>query len=279
MKGGHRRGRSPGNARSIRDGMATRRTRHSREELHALLLSTGCSLLREEGLGTGVETLTFKRVFDRIEKDQGLRLTNASVIRRVWHNQAEFQADVLSCIAQSENEEEYDRTVAVVAPVLASLDPTSEESRRATLRELCRLGADANMQVMRESNNWPLWIGAWGVATGRKPFSHRKKIEAALTEGYESFNSQMEAVYESLTRVLGFRLRESFTLRQFTVAVDSLGQGSGLRDRIDDAHKTPIVRKSGSRGESQEWSLFGIAFEAMVNQFFELDPDWQPDHL
>lgn len=256
--------------------MTARRTRHSREELRTLLLDAGRSILREEGLGTGAEALTFKKVFDRLEQESGIRLTNASVIRRVWQNQADFQADVLVAVGMSENEDEYERTVAVVAPVLAKLDPRSEASRRETLRELCRVGAAANMAAMRDSINWPLWIGVWGVATGREPFDHRKRIEAALVDGYENFNSRIEAVYEALTKLLGLRLREKFTLRQFTVAIDSLGQGSGLRDRIDDVHKAPIVRLTGPGGEPQEWSLFGIAFEAIVNQFFEIDADWRP---
>jgi hypothetical protein len=228
-------------------------------------------------MGTGAEALTFKKVFDRLEQDSGIRLTNASVIRRVWQNQADFQADVLVAVARAENEGEFERTVAVVAPVLAELDPQSEASRLATLRELIRVGTEANMTAMRESINWPLWIAVWGLATGHEPFDHRKRIVAALVEGYDTFNSRIEAVYEALTQILGLRLRENFTFRQFTVAIDSLGQGSGLRDRIDDAHKVPVVRATGPDGEPQEWTLFGVAFEAIVNQFFEIDHDWRSE--
>ncbi len=76
-----------------------KRQRHNREELRALLLDTGRVMLREEGLGTGAEAITFKKVFDRVEEDSGIRLSNASVIRRVWENQAEFRAEVLVTIA------------------------------------------------------------------------------------------------------------------------------------------------------------------------------------
>jgi hypothetical protein len=47
--------------------------RRNRDELRELLLRSGQSILREEGLGTGAEMLTFKRVFDRVEKDTGVR--------------------------------------------------------------------------------------------------------------------------------------------------------------------------------------------------------------
>ncbi len=57
--------------------MAVRHAKHNREELRELLMSAGRSILYEEGLGTGAETLTFKRVFDRVESESGIRLTNA----------------------------------------------------------------------------------------------------------------------------------------------------------------------------------------------------------
>ena len=49
----------------------------------------------EEGLGTVADSLNFKRAFDRVEAETGVRLTNASVIGRLWENQADYQTDVL----------------------------------------------------------------------------------------------------------------------------------------------------------------------------------------
>ncbi len=239
----------------------------------------GRAILLEEGLGTGAESLTFKRVFDRLQADTGTRVTNASVIRRVWRNQAEFQADVLVAVAGTENENEFDLTVATVAPVLADVDRSTADSRAAALRELCRLGAAANLAAMRESRNWPLWMSVWALAAGAEPLDDRKKIEAALQGGYDTFNQRIQDVYAAIIDFLGFRVRAPFALRQFTVAADSLGQGSGLRDRVDDSHNEAILRPTGAGGALQEWTLFGVAFEALVNQFFELDPDWHlEDH-
>ncbi len=260
-----------------RGGMTKRQPRLRREELRDRLLDIGLSILREDGFGTGAEALTFKKVFDRYEEDTGIHLTNASVIRRVWHNQADFQADVLMAIAVSENENEFDLTAGTVGPILDSLDRSTPESREGALRELCRVGAAANLQAMRESANWPLWIGVWGVAAGAEPLDYRKKIEEALVSGYNSFNDLIEELYLAIMEFLGFRLREQFTLRQFTVAADSLGQGCGLRDRIDDSHKQRIMRATGPGGSEQEWTLFGVAFEALVQVFFEIDPHWSPD--
>ena len=257
--------------------MAGRQARHSRDELRGLLIGAGKSVLREDGLGTGAESLTFKKVFDRVEQDEGVRLTNASVIRRLWLNQAEFQADVLAAIAVEENEGEIDLTVDAVIPILDGADLSTPQRREDAMRELCRVGGAANMQAVSESDNWPLWINVWILATvGEQLDEHRKRIEAALLAGYESFAERIEAVYQGMTAVVGFRLRQHLTIRQFSTAADSLGQGFGLRSRIDIAATEPIFRPTGPDGGLQEWTTFAVAFEALVFHFFEIDPNWAP---
>ena len=76
---------------------------------------------------------------------------------------------------------------------------------------------------------------------------------------------------------LGFRLREEFTLHQFVIAADALSQGYGLRDRIDSSIDERILRPTGPGGEAQEWTLFAVAFEGLIRQFFEIDPEWEPE--
>jgi hypothetical protein len=255
--------------------VAERQPKRSRDEVRDLLLQTGHAILREEGLGTGAEVLTFKRVFDRLERDTGIRLTNASVIRRLWENQAEFQADVLVEIARDENRDELNRTVGAVEPVLSTVDLSSPETRHRALRELCRVGAAANVLAVRQSSYWPLSIAVWALAAFDEPLGHRQRIEMALVAGYDAFTDEIAEVYAAIAAMLGFRLREQFTVNQFAVAADALGQGCGLRDRVDQSKMEGILRSTGPGGELQEWTLFGIAFEGLVRQFFEIDPNWE----
>ena len=253
-----------------------RRARRSREEIRVLLLEAGISILRAEGLGLVAESVTFKKVFDRVEERSGVRLTNASVIGRAWRNQAEFQTDVLAAIVLQGIEREIEVTIDAVVPTLSETDLSTPEAREATLRELCRLGGAANRQAVRQSSNWPLWIGIWAMAADRGRLEPRQKITDALVSGSEAFDEQIELAYSAMARLLGFRLREGFTLRQFAIAADCLGQGFGLRDRIDGSDMEQILRPTGPGGGLQEWTLFSIGFEGLVRQFFEIDPDWAP---
>ncbi|MGA3145982.1 MAG: hypothetical protein ABSF33_00745 [Acidimicrobiales bacterium] len=253
-----------------------RRPKRSRDDLHALLIGTGRAILREEGLGTGAEALTFKRVFDRVERDTGLRLTNASVIRRVWANQADYQAEVLMAIALDAGGSEVDRTLDAVAPVFEGLDLSTDEARWAAMRELCRVAGGANIEALRTSPNWPSWIGVWALATAGDQPRRRRRIDAALLQGYESATDRFEQTYLLVSSHLGFRLRQSLTIRQFAIAVGALAEGCALRNRVDALNMEGIVRPTGSGGREQGWTLFAIGLEALVHQFLELDPDWSP---
>lgn len=270
-----RKSRNPlGQVRSTLPGR--RRPKQSRDELRALLVSTGRTILQEEGFGTGAETLTFKRVFARVEADTGIRLTNASIIGRVWANQADFQTDVIAAVAADEGADERMGTVEALVPVLDDLDVSSPQGRLDALRELCRVGGAANIESLRRSENWSIWIGVWALATVGAHPDQRAKIESALMEGYSAVTEQYEELYLSLLGILGLRLREGLTIRQFTIAAGAMAEGCALRDRVDGSHMSGIIRPSGPGGEEQPWSLFGIALEALSRQFLELDPEWEP---
>jgi hypothetical protein len=254
-----------------------RQPRQTREELRSLLLETGRTILREDGLGTGAEALTFKRVFQRVEEDKGIRVTNASVIRRVWENQAEFQVDVLMAIAQGDYQEDIDTALDEMRPLFAAMDRSTPESRQRAMREMCRVGGRVNAHAHRQSNELPSWISVWALAASGKSIDYRGRIEEALLSGYEAFTKRLTDMYAIMTAYLGFRLREQFTLRHFVVAADSLAQGYSLRDRIDNVSLEHISRSTGPGAEPEDWTLFAVAFEALVQQFFEVDPEWEPE--
>ncbi len=255
---------------------ATVRPRLTREELRSIFIEAGWAILREEGLGAGGEALTLKRVRERVEADTGIRMTNASLIGRVWENQFDYQTDVLAAIAADDSTSEIEDTLNDLAPVLASMDASPEESRRSTMREVCRLSAANNTKALRRSTDWSLWIGIWAVTAVGTPLGRRRRIESALKQSYQAVTQRMEGIYRAGMDFVGYRVRPGLTIRQFTIAVAALAEGCVLRDRVDFVHMNGIMRPTGPDGEEQEWTLFGLALEALAHEFFELDPDWVP---
>jgi len=258
---------------------APRQSKLTRDELRSLLLETGRTLLIEEGMGTGVDNLTFKRVFDRVAADTGRRISNASVIRRVWENLADYQADVLVTIAAQDGLGEFEGTFAAMTPVLASMDVSTPEARDRSLREACRVGGTANITVLLDSPDWWLWISVWSLAMADaradddQRVDRQQRIRDALSEGYESVTSMWENAYTGLVGTFGLRPRSPLTVRQFTVAIGALAEGCSLRQRLDPG-MVDILRPTGPGGEEQAWTVFGLGLEALVHQFFEPDPEW-----
>ncbi len=207
-----------------------RQPKQSREELRSRLLQTGRVLVIEEGLGIGVGTLTFKKVFDRVEADTGVRLSNASVIRRVWQNQADYQADVLATIALTDGLGEYEETIRALGPLIDHLDVSTPEARRQSLREVCRVGGAANILSLLASPNWSTWLAVWALATaqnleGDDQVRYQKRIGDALLLGYEGFTTLWEGAYVALAGLVGMRVRAPLTTRQLSVAVGRPGRG------------------------------------------------------
>ena len=136
----------------------------SRSELRELLVETGLQILIEEGLGSGAERLTFKRVLDRIEADQGIKISNASVIGRIWKNMEEYQEDVLATATEDENDDEIDQTLAAVEGVLEQSDLSTLDGRERTITQLCRVAGGTHAGALARSPTWHLFIGIWGRA-------------------------------------------------------------------------------------------------------------------
>jgi len=237
------------------------------------MVDAGRAILHEEGIETSSNNLTFKRVFERVERDTGRRLTNASVIKRIWENQSDYQADVLVAIAHDEGRPEIEGTLDAVQSVIDGIDLESVEGRLLGMSELCRVAGAASRRVVAASTAWPLWISVVAIASTSSNEEQRKRMCEALTEGYDSVTDFWTGVFGGLIAFLGLRVREPRTVRQFALAVTSLSEGDLLRYNVLREIPT-LLLPSGPGGEGQEWSLFALTIHALALQFFEPDPDF-----
>ena len=245
--------------------------RQSKRELRQLMLDTGRAILQEEGIETASNNLTFKRVFDRVERSTGRQITNASVIRRVWENQADYQADVLVEIAHDEQRPEVESTLIAVASVLDDIDLTTVDGRLRGMSEICREAGRASRDSIAESTSWPLWISVVTIATTSSNVDQKDRMCTALAEGYGSVADYWEGIYRGLIDHLGLRLRTPRTLHQFSQAVVSLSEGDSLRQHVVRQARY-LDLPTGPGGELQEWTLYAVTLEALAIQFFEPDP-------
>ncbi len=238
------------------------------------MMEAGRDILVEEGLGVGAQGLTFKRVLDRIAATTGVRLTNASVIRRVWENQADFQDDVLLSVAVAGDAGGESGSAAdALLPLLASVDRSTPEGRLRGMRDVSRVAGDVALRTLVESPSWSLWVGVWVLAVTGPESERGRRIRAALLDGYEATTDLWMELHGGLADYLGLRVRAPLELRQLTVSIGALIEGCALREGAERG-TPPVLRPTGPDGELQEWNLFGIGLEALVFQYLELDPDW-----
>ncbi len=268
-----------GRAEVTRSGIWTREaavqsTRRTREELRSTLVEEGRSILLTEGLETGSSNLTFKKVFDRVEANSGLRITNASVIGRIWENQADFQADVLVTIARDESRRAEVSGERVVN-MLRECDLSSPASRDVALREVCRIEGNASSLAMDQSANWQLWIGVIALASSTATPELQSRIKAAIAAEYRSVTRFWSRNFTALVGLLGFRVRSPWSMDHFATAAIAYAEGCALR-QLADRDMEMVIRQTGAHGEQQEWSAYATGMEALVSQYFEPDPDFVP---
>jgi hypothetical protein len=102
----------------------------------------------------------------------------------------------------------------------------------------------------------------------------RRRIEAALQQSYLLATEHLDGIYQFVLGLVGYRVRPGLTIRQFTISAEALTEGILLRERVNAHHFEGILRPTGADGQEQEWTLLGVAVDALAEVFFELDPDW-----
>jgi hypothetical protein len=261
--------------RVVAGGRHERRSapRRTREDLRQLLVEAGTEILWDEGLAAGAEHVTFKRVFERVEGRSGVRVTHASVIGRIWQNQDEFQTEVLTKVAEV-NVLDVDAELAASLSGLEKFDRSTVEARWRAALEICRVGGEATFNSMLQSLPWSRWMAIWALAVVDSGSPRKKPIVELLLDGESRATDFYEETYEAAMRVLGLRMRESFTVRQLALAIVAFSQGCALRAGVDETASQKIDRPTGPEGTEQPWTLFAVGLAALIECFVEVDPNW-----
>ncbi|MBV8463133.1 MAG: hypothetical protein JO368_07555 [Acidimicrobiales bacterium] len=243
------------------------------------MLRAGRELLWEEGLAVGAEHVTFSRVFARLEATEGVRVTHASVIKRIWRNQEAYQTAVVARLAAADQWNVGKQLDAQLVWAIDSIEPDAEASDEARWRaaiKVVRTGGAATFDSVVRSRVWPRFAGIWALAMADSDCERMAPIVAALTEGERRDARRFEGTYAAALDILGLRVRFPFTLHQFSVLLGAYTEGSAIRDRVDSTMSQPIERPTGPAGEAEAWTPFTVGLEALTRAFLEVDPDWTP---
>ena len=240
-------------------------TRRKRHELESLILEMGRQLIAEQGLGTGAEHLSFKAVFDQLEVRQSVKVTNASVIGRIWENQEDFQRAVLRSVA-SGDALDLSPTVDCVAAVLAEADLSSIEGRRRALMDACRKGSAVTTETMRSSTGWSTWLALWSLHAAEGSDKSDAEIATLLRSTAARTAEQVAELASSAFDALGFDFAPGLDLTVVTAAIGSFTHGAFLNADSYDAPARGLPMPTGPNGDVEDWTLMGIGIHSIVER-------------
>lgn len=249
--------------------------RRTREELHEIVMEAGRALLLTEGLGSGAEHLTFKRVLAHVEATRGIRVTNASVIRRIWDNQEEFQLEVIRSIVNEQGDLEVGATGTAFDEAFEILDFSTPELRRASLGELIRVSCARYLEAASTSDA----TIQMALATYISANLHTS-ADSPMVEPFQRTNDRLTEEYLALYRtgleLVGWRVKTDRRLEDGAATVAALAEGVLMRMVAEPGLMATVSQVRPMDGVSVEWSLMAIGMNEIVDFFVEPDPDWAP---
>lgn len=252
-------------------------SRRTRDELRALILAAGVELARHEGLGRAADGLTFKRVFEHVERGHGVRVTHGSVIGRLWDSQADFQGDVILALIQRIGDQQRDRSSAVWGRTARMADRSTLEGRHRAVHEVNRLAGASDLAAILDMPEWRAWVGLWVLLANQEPASSRPpEVARSLRDADEQIRRRNAELLDRGLGYLGFRVRAPYEPADFAWAARALVEGWTIYAGDPATSAGGIALPTGEDGGTQAWTLYGVALDALVEHFFEPDPDWRP---
>ncbi len=253
---------------------SSRGPRRSSEQIRELLVEAGLAIIASEGLANGAEHLTFKRVFSYLKENQAVTLSHASVIKRVFDSQEDFQTEVLKSIATNGAADLSGASLGLFADAMSDADLSSVEARTECLLNIVRVAGNFASEVLRTSELWKSWIGVWALSASGNRSAARKEIHDALRGTYREIDQSAVNFYNHALDSLGFRFRNGYTIEMFTIAASSIVEGCSLRDLVDHDSMKLIDLPTGPGGSLQSWTPQSMALAAITQAVIEPIPDW-----
>jgi hypothetical protein len=136
------------------DDFPTKKKRRPRAELKEMMIQGGVEVLQELGVETQLSSVSYAKVFEHIERTQGVRITYGSVHERIWNSLQEYQLSVIERAGvwdQNAEEGEVDEWADWLQTMVALSSSGTDE----TVAEAATSGARASYAARDEAFTAP----------------------------------------------------------------------------------------------------------------------------
>ncbi|MEO6989336.1 MAG: hypothetical protein ABI239_11900 [Aquihabitans sp.] len=223
--------------------------RRTLDQTRSLLLDTGVRQLHERGLFVAV---THVRLAD-VAKAADLT-TGAAY--RVWERQEDFHRDLAVAAVRHRHIESIHGTVQ---SIFRAVDAN------APLAEVLRIGSVAHMYLNSPTDPFLIALSL-RTLSGAEP-----ALAEASQERHRESMAAFEALYQTLLARYGRQIRPPFEISALSHALAALTEGFAMQTITGIDHLMYELDDRGS-GVGTEWSLLGVAVEALVERLTEPIP-------
>lgn len=238
------------------------------DEVRQRLLEAALATLTLHGVESGLDAVTLDGAILDADVPRGMAY-------KIWRTEDVTPQDafrhatvlhILSMPATSGLPATRAYTEEAFASRADELESTDKEVRRRLLREMTRVVGEFNYLTLENSTNWKLYSAIRTAALTRS--DTEPAVLEALRAGEEYLIANYSKLYLEVAERIGMRLKPDYRIEEFAAATYAVNEGlSGRLSR--NYRKVEIDRPTGPDGASQEWTLFSIAFEALIDHFFE----------
>lgn len=239
------------------------------DEVRTRLLEAALATMRVSGVESGLDSVTLDGAILDADVPRGMAY-------KMWRlpeiapQDAFRQATVLYVLglpATSGLPATREYTRSELGRRKAELESDDIGVRRALLREMTRMVGEFNYTALEESVNWKLYSAIRTAAITRPA---EPAVLDALKMGEDYLIATYSELYLEVAGLFRLSLRPEYKIEEFAAATYAVNEG--LAGRLSSKYRrSGISRATGEAGGSQDWTLFSIAFEALIDHFFEWD--------
>lgn len=187
-----------------------------------------------------------------------------------------FATDVLSLMARNVwARTAFNMTMTQVAKdhIAEQLDTiATAEDRFAVARRILRRTVGANFKAVAKTPAFLTYVQLALAPTTLASRIDAEQVRKALDDADVELASKRTAGYQNALRLFGLRFRESeATADDFTLVVSGAMLGMSLRSMIAPDRLNRVVNWQG-----EQWHLAALGVTGIVDDWLELDPDYDP---
>lgn len=227
--------------------------RRTGEQTKDLLIRTGLAMLLDRGITAGVSHIRLQEVVKRAGLTTGAAY-------RLWADQDAFHHDLAVAAARWRSDVPVAQTWGRIGDLVGS---------RAPLMEVVRQGAQAHVDTFDDeerSRQRSARSFLTALALRASSASWPDLQDASVARHTDSVR-EFAALYSTLLGAYRRRMREPFTVEDFTVAMAALGEGFALHAIEGIPH--PHLQWPHPPGVGEDWTLFGVSVWALIEGYTE----------